>query len=160
MIWIKVIHSQIHPFRLNRKLITVYSGFGYVAQTTWLQRGTIRENIVWGADFDANRYQKVVESCALTEDISILGGDQKDIGESGQMLSGGQRARVALARAVYQDKESKCLFQKFMFFILNYLKKTNFSKCFNSIFIGRCIVSLGRSCGYTYCKSLFAWAIA
>lgn len=83
------------------------TGFGYVAQTAWLQRGTIRDNITWGEIFDENRYKKVIWACALHKDIEILGGDRTGVGEGGRTLSGGQRARVALARAVYQDKQSK-----------------------------------------------------
>lgn len=82
-------------------------GFGYVPQTIWLQHGTIRENILWGELFDEERYKRVLHSCALVKDIEELCGDDFDIGEGGCTLSGGQRARVALARAVYQNKESK-----------------------------------------------------
>ncbi|XP_055387213.1 ATP-binding cassette sub-family C member 10 [Condylostylus longicornis] len=82
----------------------LYTGFGYVPQLPWLQRGTIRENIIWGAVYDEQRYKKVVYSCALTEDLLSLGGDQVGIGENGHTLSGGQRMRISLARAVYQDK--------------------------------------------------------
>uniref|UniRef100_A0A1L8DUP1 ABC-type xenobiotic transporter n=1 Tax=Nyssomyia neivai TaxID=330878 RepID=A0A1L8DUP1_9DIPT len=82
----------------------VHSGFGYVAQSPWLQRGTIRENITWGAVFDEQRYRSVVSACALNEDLAQLGGDLVGVGEGGRTLSGGQRARVALARAVYQNK--------------------------------------------------------
>lgn len=81
------------------------SGFGYVSQTAWLQRGTIKENICWGKIFDEGRYQAIIKCCALTEDIEKLGGDNIGIGEAGKTLSGGQRARVALARALYQDKQ-------------------------------------------------------
>ncbi|XP_073826163.1 ATP-binding cassette sub-family C member 10 [Musca autumnalis] len=81
------------------------SGFGYVPQTPWLQRGTIRDNIVWGSVFDEQWYKSVLFACALNEDIIALGGDLVGIGENGRTLSGGQRARVALARAVYQDKK-------------------------------------------------------
>lgn len=76
-----------------------------MAQTAWLQRGTIRENIVWGAPFDELRYEQVLMSCALIDDLQALGGDQTSVGEGGKTLSGGQRARLSLARAVYQDKE-------------------------------------------------------
>lgn len=87
------------------KLSLTWTGFGYVAQTAWLQRGTIRDNIVWGAPFDETRYQQVLMACALVEDVQALGGDQTGVGEGGQTLSGGQRARLSLARAVYQDKD-------------------------------------------------------
>ncbi|KAH8412794.1 hypothetical protein KR009_005755, partial [Drosophila setifemur] len=81
------------------------TGFGYVPQSPWLQRGTIRDNIVWGAQFDEQWYKTVLHACALEEDLQILGGDLIGVGENGRTLSGGQRARVALARAVYQDKK-------------------------------------------------------
>ncbi|XP_017097826.2 ATP-binding cassette sub-family C member 10 [Drosophila bipectinata] len=81
------------------------TGFGYVPQSPWLQRGTIRENIVWGSQFDEQWYKTVLHACALEEDLQILGGDLVGVGENGRTLSGGQRARVALARAVYQDKK-------------------------------------------------------
>ncbi|CAG9799085.1 unnamed protein product [Chironomus riparius] len=80
-------------------------GFGYVSQTAWLQRGTIKENICWGKIYDERLYQAVINCCALTEDIEKLGGDNIGIGEAGKTLSGGQRARLALARALYQDKQ-------------------------------------------------------
>lgn len=81
------------------------SGFGYISQNIWMQRGTIRENILWGSVYDESRYKKVLLACALQEDLEILGGDLIGVGESGRTLSGGQRARVALARSVYQDKK-------------------------------------------------------
>ncbi|KAH8410367.1 hypothetical protein KR215_000850, partial [Drosophila sulfurigaster] len=83
----------------------VTTGFGYVPQSPWLQRATIRDNIVWGSNFDEQWYKTVLFACALNEDIRTLGGDLMGVGENGRTLSGGQRARVALARAVYQDKK-------------------------------------------------------
>uniref|UniRef100_A0A8C2MSJ9 ATP-binding cassette sub-family C member 10 n=1 Tax=Cricetulus griseus TaxID=10029 RepID=A0A8C2MSJ9_CRIGR len=80
-------------------------GFGLATQEPWIQCATIRDNILFGKTFDARLYMEVLEACALNDDLSILpAGDQTEVGEKGVTLSGGQRARIALARAVYQEK--------------------------------------------------------
>ncbi|KAH9493041.1 Multidrug resistance-associated protein 7 [Bulinus truncatus] len=80
-------------------------GFAYVAQEPWIQHATLRDNILFGHPYDSQRYELVLEACALIEDLKVLpAGDMTEIGENGLNLSGGQKARVALARAVYQDK--------------------------------------------------------
>ncbi|XP_051881362.1 ATP-binding cassette sub-family C member 10 [Pristis pectinata] len=85
---------------------TQVEGFGLAAQESWIQFATIRENILFGNQFDAKRYREVIEACALLEDLEVLpNGDQTSVGESGVTLSGGQKARIALARAVYMDKD-------------------------------------------------------
>ncbi|KAI0749685.1 P-loop containing nucleoside triphosphate hydrolase protein [Daedaleopsis nitida] len=76
----------------------------YCAQNPWLEHATIRDNIIFGAGYgyDEARYKAVVEACALAKDFEIFAaGDLTEIGEKGITLSGGQRARVALARALY-----------------------------------------------------------
>lgn len=74
-----------------------------MTQTPWIQRGTIRDNILFGKSYDSLWYKSVIDGCCLTADIELLqGGDLVSVGEGGMTLSGGQRARVALARAVYQ----------------------------------------------------------
>ncbi|NXE87494.1 MRP7 protein, partial [Menura novaehollandiae] len=81
-------------------------GFGLATQEPWIQFTTVRENILFGREYDARLYKEVVEACALSEDLNILpAGDQTEVGENGVTLSGGQKARIALARAVYQQKE-------------------------------------------------------
>ncbi|XP_049867954.1 uncharacterized protein LOC126368123 [Pectinophora gossypiella] len=80
------------------------NGFGYVSQKPWLVRGTIRDNILFGKPYDEGKFRSVVDACALTEDLNVLGWNAY-VGEGGCTLSGGQRARIALARAVYQDKQ-------------------------------------------------------
>ena len=81
-------------------------GVGFVKQEAWLQQGTVRDNIMWGKAYQHNWYNKVIEACALKQDFTQLAcGDLSQVGEQGVTLSGGQRARVALARAVYQDKD-------------------------------------------------------
>ncbi|XP_068012904.1 ATP-binding cassette sub-family C member 10 isoform X1 [Melanerpes formicivorus] len=81
-------------------------GFGLATQEPWIQSTTVRENILFGREYDARLYKEVVEACALSDDLNILpAGDQTEVGENGVTLSGGQKARIALARAVYQEKE-------------------------------------------------------
>ncbi|KAJ6593252.1 multidrug resistance-associated ABC transporter [Mycena capillaripes] len=74
----------------------------YAAQSPWLRHQSIKDNILFGYPFDEARYNEVIECCALRPDLDILDdGDGTEIGEKGVSLSGGQKARVALARAVY-----------------------------------------------------------
>ncbi|KAL4079580.1 hypothetical protein J3A83DRAFT_4368342 [Scleroderma citrinum] len=74
----------------------------YVPQTAWLRNASIKENILFNLPYDEERYQKTIEACALVADFLILeDGDESEIGERGVNLSGGQKARVSLARAVY-----------------------------------------------------------
>ncbi|KAL9594010.1 MAG: hypothetical protein Q9219_007265 [cf. Caloplaca sp. 3 TL-2023] len=75
---------------------------GYCAQTPWLQSMSIRDNILFTSPYEESRFQRTLEACALTQDLATFkDGDLSNIGENGIGLSGGQKARVALARAVY-----------------------------------------------------------
>lgn len=86
------------------------SGIAYVAQSAWLQNCSIRDNILFGLPFDAERYEKVIYMTALTRDLEILEyGDSTEVGEKGVTLSGGQKQRVAIARAVYSQAETVIL---------------------------------------------------
>ncbi|XP_076642872.1 ATP-binding cassette sub-family C member 5-like isoform X3 [Halictus rubicundus] len=78
----------------------------YVSQQAWIVNATLRENILFGNQFDAQRYYHAVTVCNLKEDINMLpGGDDTEIGERGINLSGGQKQRVALARALYANRD-------------------------------------------------------
>ncbi|XP_065061425.1 ATP-binding cassette sub-family C member 10-like [Rhopilema esculentum] len=93
--------------RLDGKVYTSdeIDGFGFVNQDPWIQHMTIRENILFGKPFYQRFYQDVIEACALREDLDALpDGDLTEVGEHGHTLSGGQKARISLARAVYQNK--------------------------------------------------------
>ena len=86
--------------------ITCAGTAAYVPQTSWVFSGTFRENVLFGEPYDETKYAKVIQACALIEDINRFpNGDLVFIGEHGVVLSGGQRARVNLARAVYADAD-------------------------------------------------------
>ncbi|KAI8938151.1 hypothetical protein NX059_005817 [Plenodomus lindquistii] len=75
-------------------------------QTAWHVNGTVQESIIGVSDFDQRWYSSVVRSCALDEDLRQLPqGDQTQIGSKGVALSGGQSQRIALARAIYAQKD-------------------------------------------------------
>ncbi|XP_019158537.1 PREDICTED: ABC transporter C family member 13 isoform X2 [Ipomoea nil] len=88
----KLVNGSIH----------VNGSTAYVPQVPWILSGTIRDNILFGRDYDPRRYSEVLRVCSLDFDISrMVGGDSARVGEKGLNLSGGQRARLALARAIY-----------------------------------------------------------
>ncbi|KAH9939288.1 P-loop containing nucleoside triphosphate hydrolase protein [Epithele typhae] len=83
------------------------AGIAYVPQEAWIQSDTIKANIVFGAPMDEDRYQQVLHQCCLGHDLGLFeDGDLTQIGERGITLSGGQKARVSLARAVYSSADT------------------------------------------------------
>ncbi|KAL9984427.1 hypothetical protein ACROYT_G006716 [Oculina patagonica] len=86
--------------------ITCPGSVAYFSQTAWIFSGTLRDNILFGKSYDEDKYSNVIQACALKEDMERFStGDLTFVGERGVVLSGGQRARVSLARAVYADAD-------------------------------------------------------
>ncbi|EDX14816.1 GD21421 [Drosophila simulans] len=84
----------------------VHGKISYASQESWVFEGTIRDNIVFVEDYNERRYKKVVKVCGLERDMELLPrGDLTVVGERGVSLSGGQKARVSLARAVYRKAD-------------------------------------------------------
>ncbi|EFA04298.2 putative multidrug resistance-associated protein lethal(2)03659-like Protein [Tribolium castaneum] len=86
--------------------VQVKGSVSYASQEPWLFAGSVRQNILFGHEFDRERYFEVIRACALVRDFQLLpDGDQTIVGEKGASLSGGQRARINLARAVYKNAD-------------------------------------------------------
>ncbi|XP_071488722.1 ATP-binding cassette sub-family C member 5-like [Diadema antillarum] len=86
--------------------VAVDGKFAYVPQQACIFNTTLRENILFGLDFDNDRYVEVIEACGLAPDLEILAnGDLTEIGERGINLSGGQKQRISIARAVYSQRD-------------------------------------------------------
>ncbi|CAM9207978.1 unnamed protein product, partial [Sphacelaria rigidula] len=82
--------------------VSVGGRVAYAPQEPWIQSGTVRDNILFGKPMDRRRYDAVVRDCSLEHDLSVLpAGDMTGIGDRGVNLSGGQKARLGLARMAY-----------------------------------------------------------
>ncbi|XP_033637557.1 multidrug resistance-associated protein 4-like [Asterias rubens] len=87
-------------------VVSLQGKVGYTAQQPWILSGSLKDNILFGSPYEPVRYHRIIRQCALRRDIELLPhGDQTLVGERGVTLSGGQRARVSLARAVYSDAD-------------------------------------------------------
>ncbi|GAV06013.1 hypothetical protein RvY_16055 [Ramazzottius varieornatus] len=86
--------------------VAIKGKIGYVPQQAWIQNLTLRDNILFGKEYQPWRYDKTLDTCSLRKDLEMLSaGDRTEIGERGTNLSGGQRQRISLARAVYSDAD-------------------------------------------------------
>jgi len=83
-------------------VVKVSGSAAYTSQDPWIQNSTVRSNLLMGRRYDEEEYITVLAACALAHDLELLSaGDSTEIGEKGVNLSGGQKHRVALARAAY-----------------------------------------------------------
>ena len=77
-----------------------------VTQVPWILNDTLRNNVLFGLEYDGPRYEEAIRAAQLLPDLEILnGGDMTEIGERGVTLSGGQKQRVSIARCIYADAD-------------------------------------------------------
>eukprot|EP00177_Eucheuma_denticulatum_P007234 GFKZ01013162.1.p1 GENE.GFKZ01013162.1~~GFKZ01013162.1.p1 ORF type:complete len:1384 (+),score=212.46 GFKZ01013162.1:285-4436(+) len=99
-----LIHAILGEMKKVKGHVSLSGSVAYVAQTAWIFNDTLRNNIIFGKEFNEKLYRKALRVSALEQDIEILpAGDMTAIGEKGINLSGGQKQRVSIARAVYAD---------------------------------------------------------
>ncbi|XP_014467770.1 PREDICTED: multidrug resistance-associated protein 4-like [Dinoponera quadriceps] len=86
--------------------VKVNGNMSYASQEAWVFGSTVKQNILFGQEYDKYKYQKVVKACALWKDFQQFPkGDMTIVGERGSSLSGGQKARINLARAMYREAD-------------------------------------------------------
>ncbi|XP_023213052.1 multidrug resistance-associated protein 4-like, partial [Centruroides sculpturatus] len=86
--------------------VSVKGKISYASQEAWVFNATIRENILFGEEYQEDKYRKILHITALEKDISLFPkGDKTIVGEKGVIMSGGQKARINLARALYVDAD-------------------------------------------------------
>ncbi|XP_072387987.1 ATP-binding cassette sub-family C member 4-like isoform X2 [Diabrotica undecimpunctata] len=100
---LKVILKEVTVFQ---GLVQVNGTISYSPQEPWLFEGSVKQNILFGEPYDPDKYENIIHVCALQRDITLFpSGDETLIEEGGSNLSGGQKARINLARAIYKDAD-------------------------------------------------------
>ena len=90
-----------YPIYINNS-----SSIAYSPQEPWIMSASVRDNIIFGSDFNPEKYNECISKCNLEKDFkSFLDGDRTIVGDRGVNLSGGQKARIGLARALYRDTD-------------------------------------------------------
>lgn len=96
-----MLQAVLGELPLSNGSLIVGGDVAYSSQEPWLFVGTVRQNILFGQPYNAERYKEVIQVCALKRDFELFPhGDKTIVGERGVSLSGGQRARINLARFV------------------------------------------------------------
>jgi len=94
------------PDKENPPQIEINGQVSYLTQQPWILNNTVKENIVFGNEFEETKYQEAIHYSCLQSDLDVLTKkDETEIGEKGVNLSGGQKARVGLARALYKNSD-------------------------------------------------------
>jgi ATP-binding cassette subfamily C (CFTR/MRP) protein 1 len=120
----------------------------YAAQQPWIKNATLKDNILFGAELDEERYQEVLEACSLLPDLDVLpAGDQTEIGEKGINLSGGQKARISLARAVYGGADVYLLDDP-LSAVDVHVSKHLFDKCIKGYLKGKTVILVTHQIQY------------
>lgn len=101
-----LLQAILSELQIKEGHIEVNGRLAYAPQDAWIFSGSIRENILFDSKFDEPKYNAVIRACSLERDLSLFeDGDQTLIGEKGYAISGGQKARISLARALYFDAD-------------------------------------------------------
>ncbi|XP_045469838.1 probable multidrug resistance-associated protein lethal(2)03659 isoform X2 [Harmonia axyridis] len=128
--------------------LEVNGEISYASQEPWLFSGTVRQNILFGLPMDKLRYKTVVKTCALERDFTLLPyGDKTLVGDRGVSLSGGQRARINLARAVYKEADIYLLDDP-LSAVDTHVGKELFDKCINGYLKNKTVILITHQLQY------------
>ncbi|CAG9817707.1 unnamed protein product [Phaedon cochleariae] len=132
-----LLHTILGELYINEGTMSVDGSVSYASQEPWIFSGTIRQNILFGSPYKKSRYNAVVRACALQRDFDQFpDADLTLIGDKGASLSGGQKARVGLARAVYKEKDIYLLDDP-LSAVDVHVSKVLYDECINKFLVGK-----------------------
>ncbi|KAK4879108.1 hypothetical protein RN001_007254 [Aquatica leii] len=128
--------------------LRVNGTFSYASQEPWIFSASIRQNILFDNEIDEERYNKVIKCCALERDLKLFPyGDKTTVSERGDSLSGGQKARINLARAIYKQAEIYLLDDPFSA-VDNRVGKQIFEECVREFLKSKTVVLVTHQLQY------------
>lgn len=142
------LHTVLKELPPHLGTVVVNGRMSFASQEPWLFVGSIRQNIIFGQPFDLKRYEEVIKVCALERDLTLFPfGDKTLVGERGAALSGGQRARINLARAVYKDADIYLLDDP-LSAVDTHVGKHLFEECIKKYLQDKCVVLVTHQLQY------------
>ena len=130
--------------------VLVNGSMSLSAQQAWLVNDTVRNNILFGKEFDEKKYNEIIKVCCLEDDLKVLsGGDQCEIGDRGINVSGGQKARISLARACYSDSDIVVMDDPIAA-VDSHVGKALFNKCICNFMQGRTRILVTNATQYLH----------
>ena len=120
------------------------------AQQAWLVNDTVRNNILFGKPYEEKKYNDIIKVCCLEDDLKMLsGGDECEIGDRGINVSGGQKARISLARCCYSDSDVVVMDDPIAA-VDSHVGKALFNKCISKYMTGRTRILVTNATQYLH----------
>ncbi|EFA03658.1 probable multidrug resistance-associated protein lethal(2)03659 [Tribolium castaneum] len=143
-----LLYTILKELPLDQGELSVKGILSYMSQEPWLFSGTVQQNILFGSKFDKNKYNTIVQICQLEADLSTFPyGDHTLVGENGALLSGGQKTRINLARALYSDADIYLLDDPFAS-VDTIIGKKIFQDCILTYLRNKCVVLVTNQQGF------------
>ncbi|XP_063913119.1 probable multidrug resistance-associated protein lethal(2)03659 [Zophobas morio] len=138
----------LNELSISEGFVQTGGRISYANQEPWLFAGTVKQNILFGTPMDKHKYKEVIKVCALEEDLGQFPhGDNTIVGERGILLSGGQKARINLARAVYRDADIYLLDDPLSAVDAS-VGKHIFNHCIKDYLKGKCVILVTHQIQY------------
>ena len=144
------VSSLVGEMTKKSGIVMVNGSMSLSAQQAWLVNDTVKNNILFGKEYDEKKYKEILRVCCLEDDLKVLeGGDECEIGDRGINVSGGQKARISLARACYSDSDIVVMDDPIAA-VDSHVGKALFNKCIRKYMEGRTRILVTNATQYLH----------